>query len=94
MYYYKILDLQGQEIGLVNSCSLLYYNEVSQIMLNCFEDKAQYVCINNIIYRIPWLNKESMEMKNKYPKAQMRIIEKEEYEKYMKEKEEAKLYEK
>jgi hypothetical protein len=86
MYYYKVLDLQGQEIGLINSYSLLYYNETSQLMLNCFEDQAQYVCINNTIYRVPWLHNESAAMKGKYPTAHMRIIEQEEYETYMKNK--------
>lgn len=85
IYFYKVIDLHGQEIGCVDSHSLRYYNDKVGLMLNCLEDVAQYVVVDNTYYRIPWLHQESIKMKGKFTNAQMCIISKEEYEIYMKE---------
>ena len=52
IYYYKVLDLNDNLIGYANSYSLRYYNEISKIILNCTEKLGQYVCVNDIFYRV------------------------------------------
>lgn len=81
IYYYKVLDLNDNLIGYANSYSLRYYNEISKIILNCTEKLGQYVCVNDIFYRVKWLQKESLELEGKYPEAKMFLVSKEEYEK-------------
>ena len=81
IYFYKVMDLHGREIGYVNSHALRYYNDKTDLMLNCLEDAAQYVFVNDAYYRIPWLHQESLKMQGKFTNAQMFIVSQDEYEK-------------
>lgn len=86
MFYYKVSTVNNEIIDVATSADLRYASKKGK-MLCCLEDKAQYIRIKDSIYRIGWLNKERPELKDKYPLALMMPISKEEYEKYMKQKE-------
>ena len=81
MYYYKVLDENNQVLGYGTTQNLCYYNRGAKRLISCREDVGQYICINNTIYRIPWLHQEDELCKNKYPKAFMESIPYEEYKK-------------
>lgn len=83
MLYYKILDLNNNFLGYVNSYALRYYYEPAKMMLNCVEDLGQYIYFNNSFYRVRWLHKESEEMKGKYPEVYMFSVPEEEYKNYI-----------
>ena len=84
-YYYKVIDRDTEElIGVGTSGSLCKYNEKYHKMILASESSAQYIIINDQVYRIPWLNAESEFVVGKYPVARILIITKEEYEKLRK----------
>ena len=79
MFYYKILDLNNNILGYVTSYNLGYYSQSANMLLSCTEEFAQYVSFNQQIYRVPWLHREHISMKGKYPEIQMDISSHEEY---------------
>ena len=85
--FYKIYDELNNYLGMATSASLRYYGEASKKILCCTEEKAQYILLNEVLYRTPILQKEAKELEGKYPIAHLRMGSEEEYEKYMKQKE-------
>lgn len=82
IYYYKVTDLKGNLIGIVNSYALRYYSERNHRMLCCDESLAQYICVNDSFYRVQMFYDESPSMIGIYPEAYVELTTKEEYEKY------------
>ena len=81
MEYYKVSREDNSLIGVASSADLRYASKKNK-MLCCLENLAQYVCVNDQIYRIGWLNAEKPELKGSYPLALMMPISFEEYKKY------------
>lgn len=81
MYYYRVESLDGKLIGVGSSLDLYYYSEKTNRLVHEFESLAQYICVNDSIYRIEVLNDENPSQQGKYPIAQMSIITKNEYDK-------------
>ena len=80
MYYYKILTLEGQLLGVASSNDLRYYNPKAKRIFCCQDGSlAQYIYYNQQIYRPEWFKKECDEVKGKYPKVQCQIIPYEEF---------------
>ena len=84
MLYYKILNKDGSFIGAISLNEFRFYNEKRDRMYPTTSfSKAQYVVFNNQYYKGAWLKEDNLN-KNKYPEVDLILIEKEEYEKYMK----------
>ena len=79
VYFYKVSQPNGELIGFARSADLRYIK--NNKILCCLESLAQYVCVNEILYRVGWLNPENEDDKGFYPLALMEPISKEEYEK-------------
>lgn len=78
MTCYKVSNLNNVVIGIATSADLRKASKKNK-MLCCLEDQAQYVSVNDKIYRIGWLNKEKDELRGKFPLALMMPIAEEEY---------------
>ena len=81
IYYYKIIDENNKVLGVGTSLNLRYYNEKTNRLVHEFESLAQYICVNDTVYRIEMLPNEHPSQKGKYPTARMRIISEENYRK-------------
>ena len=81
IYYYKVIDDNDNVLGVGTSLDLRYYSEKTNRMVHKFESLAQYIRVNDSLYRIEMLNNEHPTMVGKYPIARMRIISQENYEK-------------
>lgn len=81
MYYKVFNEIENQVIGVGTSANLCGYSEKTNRLVHTSESLAQYICVNDLIYRIEMLNREHPSQKGKYPIAQMSIITKDEYEK-------------
>ena len=81
MYYYKVYNKSNNLLGTGTSLSLCYYSEKTNRLVHKYESLAQYICVNDITYRIEMLNNEHPSQKGKYPIARMRIISEENYRK-------------
>ena len=81
IYYYKVIDENDKVLGVGTSLDLRYYSEKTNRLVHKFESLAQYICVNDITYRIEMLNNEHPSQKGKYPTARMRIISEENYRK-------------
>lgn len=82
VYYYKVMNLKGETIGIVNSYALRCYNERNNRILCCNESLAQYICVNDSLYRVAMFSNEHPLMKGKYPEAYVDLVTEEEYQKY------------
>lgn len=82
MFYYKIYNLQGKFLGIATSLDLRYYHPKGKRILCCKEKLAQYICLNDIFYRVQTFNTESPNMVGKFPEAFAERTTKEEYQKY------------
>lgn len=84
MLYYKVLNKDGSFIGAISLNEFRFYNEKKDRMYPTTSfSTAQYVVFNNQYYKGAWLKEDNLN-KNKYPEVDLILIEKEEYEKYMK----------
>ena len=84
MLYYKVLNKDGSFIGAISLNEFRFYNEKRDRMYPTTSFSiAQYVVFNNQYYKGAWLKEDNLN-KNKYPEVDLILIEKEEYEKYMK----------
>ena len=81
LYYYKIVDINENIIGYITSLGFRYYNEKSNKILCCTENLAQYVMINNDLYRTYTFNNIENNYPIKYKEVAALLISKEEYEK-------------
>lgn len=84
IYYYKVIDENDKVLGVGTSLNLRYYNEKTNRLVHEFESLAQYICVNDTIYRIEMLPNEHPSQKGKYPTARMRLISEETYNKLKK----------
>ena len=84
IYYYKVIDENDNILGVGTSLNLRYYNEKTNRLVHEFESLAQYICVNETIYRVEMLPNEHSSQKGKYPTARMRIISEENYNKLKK----------
>ena len=66
MKYYKVLDINDNIIGFITSLDFRYYNSKNKRILCCDEKAAQYVYLNNMLFRINSLLTENEEARNKY----------------------------
>lgn len=92
MFYYKILDEDGNFLNIASSSNLRYY--VKGNMCACMEEKAQYIYLDGQYYRVCWLNPEPSEIKGTIPLIGMAPIDKDEYLKIKEKQEKEKLEQK
>lgn len=56
MKFYKIIDIKNNKfIGVGNTLNLRYFQQKHKIIIQCKEDKAQYVEYNGELYRDYWM---------------------------------------
>lgn len=79
MFYYKVLNLDEEVMGVITSFDLRYFNDEVKRMLCCNEKLAQYIYLNDSFYRVESFNNELPYMQNKYPEVLVRTISEEEY---------------
>lgn len=83
MNYYKIYDLNGNPMGVINTLGLRYYNPNTKRMVYCNSDKiAQYIYLKDKYYRPDRLAEEHLDMINHFPKVEISYTTQEEFEKY------------
>ena len=82
MKYYRIFNKDKNTIGFITSLDFRYYNAKNKRILCCQEAEAQYVYVDNFIYRINMLNTESEEIRGRYPEAFISLATEEEYQQY------------
>ena len=85
IFYYEIFDIENNFLGMATSYDLRYYNEISNCMLCCNENLAQYIFFNNEIYRVHLFKEEPKKFKNKYSSVSLKLTSQKEYEKYREE---------
>jgi hypothetical protein len=90
IFYYKIFDNKDNFLGIATSYDLRYYNEVSNCILCCNENLAQYIFFNDKMYRVNLFKEESKKLKNKYHSVSLKLATQAEYEKYIEEQEKEK----
>lgn len=90
IFYYQLFDDDNNFLGFATTFDLRYYNEVSDNVLCCNETLAQYIMLNNKMYRVHLFQEEPKKFKNKYPSVRVQLSTQAEYEKYMKEQEKEK----
>ena len=79
MYFYKVSNLNNEVIGAITSLDLRYFNTKVNRILCCDEKLAQYICLNDLLYRAAGAIEEPSHLKNKYPEVHVTRISEEEY---------------
>lgn len=79
MFYYKVLNLNKEVMGVITSFDLRYFNDEVQRMLCCDEKLAQYIYLNDSFYRVETFNNELPYMEYTYPEVLARTITEQEY---------------
>ena len=82
MIYYKVIK-DNEEQGFINLESFRFYHPERKRMFMTSEiQEAQYIIFNGEYYRVSWFGQEEpKEIKGKYPKVELILTSKEEYEK-------------
>lgn len=78
MLDYKIVQ-NNTVIGVCTSSDLRVFQQKHQILLLCYEDDAQYICVDDRYYHDMWMKPITTD-KVPYEMAEVVVIEEEEYE--------------